>query len=378
MESLSTFDHMNLNDKLLRGIYGNGLEKPSNIQKKAIPQLLTKRDLIAIPYPEKSFDLVFSIGLLELLDMESNTCQALVLEPTRELAIQTEKVIKELSKYIECKTHVCVGGNSVRNDIDIIKTGIHVVVGTPGRIFHMLRDHYLDITSLKLLVLDEADQILDRGFKEQLYDIFRYIPQDSQIGLFSATMPQDALEITKKFMKDPEHLLVKTEELTLEGIKQYYIALEREEWKIDTLCDIYEAVCINQAIIFANTRKKVDWIADKLTSRDFTVSCIHGDLNQQERDNILDNFRSGNCRVLISTDILGRGIDIQTISLVINYDFPQNRENYIHRIGRSGRFGRKGVAINLILKHDVQYMRDIEGFYQTEVQELPSDLENIF
>ena len=147
----------------------------------------------------------FSIGLLELLDIESNTCQALVLEPTRELAIQTENVIKELSKYMECKTHVCVGGNSVRNDIDIIKNGVHVVVGTPGRIFHMLRDRYLDITSLKLLILDEADQILDRGFKEQLYDIFRYIPQDSQIGLFSATMPQDALDITKKFMKDPEH-----------------------------------------------------------------------------------------------------------------------------------------------------------------------------
>ena len=378
MDSLSTFDEMKLNDKILRGIYGMGLEKPSSIQQRAIPQLLTKRDLIAQSQSGTGKTATFSIGLLELLDVETNTCQALVLEPTRELAIQTENVIKELSKYVECKTHVCVGGNSVRNDIDIIKNGVHVVVGTPGRIFHMLRDRYLDITSLKLLILDEADQILDRGFKEQLYDIFRYIPQDAQIGLFSATMPQDALDITKKFMKDPEHLLVKTEELTLEGIKQYYIALEREEWKIDTLCDIYEAVCINQAIIFANTRKKVDWIAEKLTSRDFTVSCIHGDLNQQERDNILDNFRSGNCRVLISTDILGRGIDIQTISLVINYDFPQNRENYIHRIGRSGRFGRKGVAINLILKHDVQYMRDIEAFYQTEVQELPADLENIF
>ena len=187
-------------------------------------------------------------------------------------------------------------------------------------------------------------------------------------------MPQDVLEVTTKFMRDPVRILVKKDELTLEGIKQFYIAVEKEDWKLDTLSDLYETVTITQAVIFCNTRRKVDWLTDKLTARDFTVSAMHGDMDQAQRDLIMKEFRSGSSRVLIATDLLARGIDVQQVSLVINYDLPANRENYIHRIGRGGRFGRKGVAINFVTADDVRMMREIEQFYSTQIEEMPMNV----
>ena len=213
-----------------------------------------------------------------------------------------------------------------------------------------------------------------RGFTEQIYDIFQFLPQSTQVVLLSATMPQDVLEVTQKFMRDPVRILVKKDELTLEGIKQFYIAVEKEEWKLDTLSDLYETVTITQAVIFCNTRRKVDWLTDKLTARDFTVSAMHGDMEQAQRDVIMKEFRSGSSRVLIATDLLARGIDVQQVSLVINYDLPANRENYIHRIGRGGRFGRKGVAINFVTADDVRMMREIEQFYSTQIEEMPMNV----
>ena len=216
--------------------------------------------------------------------------------------------------------------------------------------------------------------MLSRGFTEQIYDIFQLLPQSTQVVLLSATMPQDVLEVTTKFMRDPVRILVKKDELTLEGIKQFYIAVEKEEWKLDTLSDLYETVTITQAVIFCNTRRKVDWLTEKLTARDFTVSAMHGDMDQGQRDVIMKEFRSGSSRVLIATDLLARGIDVQQVSLVINYDLPANRENYIHRIGRGGRFGRKGVAINFVTADDVRMMREIEQFYSTQIEEMPMNV----
>ena len=213
-----------------------------------------------------------------------------------------------------------------------------------------------------------------RGFTEQIYDIFQLLPQSTQVVLLSATMPQDVLEVTTKFMREPVRILVKKAELTLEGIKQFYIAVEKEDWKLDTLSDLYETVTITQAVIFCNTRRKVDWLTDKLTARDFTVSAMHGDMDQAQRDLIMKEFRSGSSRVLIATDLLARGIDVQQVSLVINYDLPANRENYIHRIGRGGRFGRKGVAINFVTADDVRMMREIEQFYSTQIEEMPMNV----
>lgn len=226
-----------------------------------------------------------------------------------------------------------------------------------------------------LSVLANNDQ---RGFTEQIYDIFQLLPQSTQVTLLSATMPQDVLEVTTKFMRDPIRILVKKQELTLEGIKQFYIAVEKEEWKLDTLSDLYETVTITQAVIFCNTRRKVDWLTDKLTARDFTVSAMHGDMEQGQRDVIMKEFRSGSSRVLIATDLLARGIDVQQVSLVINYDLPANRENYIHRIGRGGRFGRKGVAINFVTADDVRMMREIEQFYSTQIEEMPMNVAGKF
>merc|ERR1711985_113589 len=222
-----------------------------------------------------------------------------------------------------------------------------------------------------------ADEMLSRGFKDQIYDIFKCLPPNVQVCLFSATMAPEILELTGKFMRDAVRILVKKDELTLEGIRQFYVAIEKEEWKIDTLCDLYETVTITQAIIYCNTRRKVDYVAAEMSKRDFTVSTMHAELDQKERELIMREFRSGSSRVLISTDLLARGIDVQQVSLVINYDLPQDRENYIHRIGRSGRFGRKGVAINFITGDDVRQMRDIEQFYNTQIEEMPMNVADL-
>lgn len=252
-----------------------------------------------------------------------------------------------------------------------------MVVGTPGRVYDMINRQALDPRGIKTFVLDEADEMLSRGFKDQIYDVFRYMSNKIQVILLSATMPADVLEVTQKFMRDPIRILVKKEQLTLEGIKQFYIGVEREEWKLDTLCDLYETLTITQAVIFCNTRRKVDWLTEKMHSRDFTVSAMHGDMDQKERDVIMREFRSGSSRVLITTDLLARGIDVQQVSLVINYDLPTNRENYIHRIGRGGRFGRKGVAINFVTEDDRRSLKDIEQFYNTQVDEMPMNVADL-
>lgn len=228
-----------------------------------------------------------------------------------------------------------------------------------------------------MLVLDEADEMLSKGFKEQIYDIYRYLPPNAQVVLLSATLPHDVLEMTSKFMTDPIRVLVKRDELTLEGIKQFFVAVEREEWKFDTLCDLYDTLTITQAVIFCNTRRKVDWLADKMREANFTVCCMHADMEQKDRDAIMKQFRAGESRVLISTDVWARGLDVPQVSLVINYDLPNNRELYIHRIGRSGRYGRKGVAINFVKNDDIRILRDIEQYYSTQIDEMPMNVSEL-
>jgi len=301
----------------------------------------------------------------------------LILAPTRELAQQIQKVVIALGDYMNIECHACVGGTNVREDMAKLQECVHVVVGTPGRVFDMINRRAFKTDHIKLFCLDEADEMLSRGFKDQIYEVFQLLPQDTQVVLLSATMPADVLEVTKKFMRDPVRILVKRDELTLEGIKQFYIAVEKEEWKLDTLCDLYETVTITQAVIFCNTRRKVDWLTEKMHGREFTVSAMHGDMEQKQREVLMKEFRSGSSRVLITTDLLARGIDVQQVSLVINYDLPTNRENYIHRIGRGGRFGRKGVAINFVTTEDVRMLRDIEQFYNTQIDEMPLNVADL-
>lgn len=370
-----SFDDMGLDASLLRGIYAYGFEKPSPIQARAIIPMAEGRDTIAQAQSGTGKTGTFTIGVLKRLDVSVQRTQALVLAPARELAQQIHGVVKEIGSYMSVTTHVCVGGTSTREDMAALRDGVQVVVGTPGRVLDMIERGALRLGHLKLLVLDEADTMLDRGFKEQIYDVFSCgLPRDVQVGLFSATMPMDALELTSKFMRDPAVILVKAEELTLDGISQYYVAVDREDWKLDTLCDLYETLTITQAIIYCNKRRQVDWLTEQLLRRDFTVSSTHGEMDMRDRQLVMKEFRSGVSRVLITTDLLARGIDVHAVSLVINYDLPTNRENYIHRIGRGGRYGRKGVAINFVTAGDVRYMKDIEEFYGTQVDPLPRDV----
>jgi len=374
------FDDMSLREDLLRGIYAYGFEKPSAIQQRAIVPCIEGRDVIAQAQSGTGKTATFSIATLEQLDITDKTCQALILAPTRELAQQIQKVVLSLGDYMKVLCHACIGGTNVREDQRILSGGdggVHIVVGTPGRVYDMINRRALDPRSIKIFILDEADEMLSRGFKDQIYDVFRYMNEQIQVILLSATMPADVLEVTKKFMRNPVRILVKKEQLTLEGIKQFYIGVEKEEWKLDTLCDLYETLTITQAVIFCNTRRKVDWLTEKMHSRDFTVSAMHGDMEQKERDVIMREFRSGSSRVLITTDLLARGIDVQQVSLVINYDLPTNRENYIHRIGRGGRFGRKGVAINFVTEEDKRNLKDIEQFYNTQIDEMPMNVADL-
>lgn len=398
-EAIETFDDMNLPDAILRGIYAYGFEKPSAIQQRAIRPIIEGRDLIAqaqsgtvsrlfitpsaidcflhegsANFTFQGKTATFSIGALSALAPNLRECQTLILAPTRELASQIASVVEALSDYVNITVHTCVGGAAVRDDIRVLKAGAHVVVGTPGRVSYLVQRGALRLEHLRQIVLDEADEMLSTDFKVQVYNLFQYVPESTQICLFSATLPLDVMEVAQRFMRNPMRILVKKEELTLHGIKQFYIAVGDEKWKFETLCDLYATLTIGQAIIYCNTRQKVDWLQDELQNNDFTVSCLHGDLDQRERNIIMREFRSGSSRVLIATDLLARGIDIQQVSLVINFDLPRNRENYIHRIGRSGRFGRKGVAINFVANADVRYLRDIEQFYTTQIVEMPQNV----
>lgn len=376
-ESAMSFDDMNLRSELLRGIYSYGFEKPSVIQQRAIVAVASGKDLIAQAQSGTGKTATFCVGTLQQIDLNNPACQVLVMAPTRELATQIFTVMDAVGQHMTgLSCHPCVGGTSVRDDIDKLRRGVHVVVGTPGRVNHMADKGILNLRSLKSFILDEADEMLSRGFKEQIYLTFQQIGDNVQVGLFSATLDKETIEITHRFMKDPIRILVRKEEVTLEGIKQFYVRLEQEAWKFETLCDLYETLTINQSIIYCNTKRKVEWLTDRMRQRDHVVACTHGEMDPKTRKAVMEEFRKGESRVLITTDLMARGIDVQGVSLVINYDLPMHKESYIHRIGRSGRFGRKGVAINFIntTSDDVQILQEIEQYYATEVSELPNDV----
>ncbi|CCE86297.1 Piso0_004780 [Millerozyma farinosa CBS 7064] len=373
-----SFDDLNLKPNIVRGIFGYGYESPSAIQQRAILPITEGRDVLAQAQSGTGKTATFTISALQRIDENEKSTQALILAPTRELALQIQNVITHIGLYLNVTVHASIGGTSMKDDIEAFKSGVQIVVGTPGRVFDMIERRFFRTDKVKMFILDEADEMLSSGFKEQIYNIFRLLPETTQVVLLSATMPQDVLEVTTKFMNNPVRILVKKDELTLEGIKQFFINVEQEDYKFDCLCDLYDSISVTQAVIFCNTRAKVEYLTTRLKAENFTVSAIHADLPQGERDTIMNEFRSGSSRILISTDLLARGIDVQQVSLVINYDLPANKENYIHRIGRGGRFGRKGVAINFVTDQDVGMMREIEKFYSTQIEEMPADIGALF
>ncbi|KAG8916028.1 RNA helicase, partial [Tulasnella sp. 418] len=359
IKEAATFDELDLKIDLLKGIYAQGFEKPSTVQRSAIPPMISGRDVIAQAQSGTGKTATFSIGILQNIDTSKRETQALVLSPTRELATQIQTTIAALGDYMNVQIHACIGGTSIGDDIRKLDYGVHVVSGTPGRVFDMIRRRNLRTKNIKILVLDEADELLNKGFKKQIYDIYRYLGTGTQMVVISATLPHDVLEMTTKFMTDPVRILIKRDELTLEGIQQFYVAVEMEEWKYDILHDLLAKLQSSKMVIFCNTRRKVDWLTEKLREANITVLSMHGDMKQVQRNGIMDEFRRYSSRVLISTDVWARGIDVQQVSVVINYDLPSNRENYIHRIGRSGRWGRKGVAINFVTVENAKILRDI-------------------
>jgi len=368
------FDNLNLKKSLLRGIYSYGFEKPSAIQKKAIPEMMTGKDIIAQAQSGTGKTGAFTIASLQKIDETVNAIQVLIVSPTHELSRQTGEVVKNLSQYMDnVSMSLVIGGTSVRECRDELEKNPTIVVGTPGRILDMIQRKALYTTNIDLVVFDEADEILSKGFKDTIVQIIRFIKKDAQISLFSATMPQEIIDITQHFMTDPIHLLVKKEELTLEGIKQYFINVKNNEWKCDTLYDIYESISVSHTIIYCNSKRRVNDLANALQAKGFPIASIHGEMPSEMRKDIMNKFRKGDTRILIATDLLARGIDVQQVSLVINFDIPNNLENYIHRIGRSGRFGRKGVSINFVTDYEIEKLTEIQTFYNTVIEELPMD-----
>ena len=368
-----SFEDLGLKDNLLRGIYAMGYEKPSSIQQKAIKPFLDGGDLIAQSQSGTGKTGTFVISVLNSIVEEAGT-QAIIIAHTRELALQIHSVTQSLNQYLKYQVLLLTGGTSVNQNLEDLRRNPHILIGTPGRLLDMLNKRKINTRSMKYVVIDEADELLSSGFINQIYDIFRFLRDvDLQVALYSATMPKEFFDISQKIMKDPKKILVKTEALTLEGIKQFYINVERNEFKFDTLSDLYDMISVAQSIIYCNSKKMVNELTYNLSSKNFTVASIHSDMTQDERSKIVKDFRNGDSRILISTDLLSRGIDVQQVSIVINYDVPNSIDNYIHRIGRSGRFGRKGVAINLITFTDIAKLHEIEKYYSTIIEELPEN-----
>ena len=372
---LTSWDDLDCDINLLRGIYAYGFENPSTIQKKAIIPFLNGRDIIAQAQSGTGKTGAFTIGTLGQINIKENSTQAIILSPTRELSKQIYTVLKELSHMMTgIRISLLVGGTVIDEDIVGLKNSPHVVVGCPGRVNDMIRRRKLQTKTVKVTVLDEADEMLSKGFKDQIYSIFHCLDEKTvQIALFSATLSNDLLVLSQKLLRNPEKILVKAEALTLEGIIQRYVLLENENEKYEALKRLYSNFSSSQCIIYCNNVRGVVELTRAMNEDGFPVCCLHSDQTQQERTHFYNDFKAGSYRVLISTNITARGIDIQQVSTVINYDIPKDEHTYLHRIGRSGRWGRKGVGVNFITQREVKRLRYIEQYYKTEISELSED-----
>ena len=370
-----SFEDLGIKDKILRGVYSYGYETPSQIQKRSIPIINKKKDLIAQAQSGTGKTGSFCIGILNNINIELNEPQALIICPTHELVNQCYGVITELNTYYKSKITTLIGKTPISDNIFELRKNPQIIIGSPGRILDMIERNELYTNNINMIAIDEADEMLSTGFLESMYNIIKATPQSSQILLFSATMPEEILELSKKFMNDPEQILVNNEELTLEGIQQFYIKLDNYSWKFDVLIDLYSIINLSQCIIYVNSKNALHNLSEKLRENDYSISCIHGELSTADRKQQMEDFKSGKSRIMLSTDLLARGIDIQQLSLVINFDLPYNKETYIHRIGRSGRYGRKGVSINLVLTKEMEDLELIKTHYNTKIEEMPENID---
>jgi translation initiation factor 4A len=373
---INTWDELDLNPKLLRGIFAYGFEKPSPIQQKAIKPIILGKDVIAQAQSGTGKTATFTIGALANVDITDNNTQVLVLSPTKELTIQTAKVFESVGTMMDgLKVQRMYGGSVIEEGSSFSNKNIpHVICGCPGRVHDMLRRNRIYSKKIKTVVIDEADEMLSSGFKDQVYNIFQYFNNDIQVILVSATLPESINSIIDKIMRNPVKISVKREMLTLEGIKQFYIAVDDDRQKYATLKDLFSYLSVSQCIIYCNSIKRVQDLYEAMKEDEFPVCCIHSNMDKSEREIAFTEFKGGKSRVLISSNVTARGIDIQQVSIVINFDLPKCVNTYLHRIGRSGRWGRKGIGINFITRRDLLKLKEIESHYATQINEMPADL----
>lgn len=367
------FEDYFLKRELLMGIYEKGYERPSPIQEESIPIALTGSDILARAKNGTGKTAAFCIPAIEKTDSSKNVIQALLLVPTRELALQTSQVCKELAKHLNIQIMVTTGGTSLKDDIMRLYQPVHILVGTPGRVLDLARKGVCNLSECTMLVMDEADKLLSPEFQPLVEQLIGFLPLNRQILLFSATFPVTVKSFKDKFLQKP-YVINLMDELTLKGITQYYAFVE-ERQKVHCLNTLFSKLQINQSIIFCNSVNRVELLAKKITELGYSCFYIHAKMVQSHRNRVFHDFRNGACRNLVCSDLFTRGIDIQAVNVVINFDFPKNAETYLHRVGRSGRFGHLGLAVNLITYEDRFNLYRIEQQLGTEIKPIPPQID---
>lgn len=368
---ITKFEDLQINENIKKAVAEMGFEEPSPIQAKSIPVILEGRDVIGQAQTGTGKTAAFSIPILEMVDSSDKSLQAIVLCPTRELAIQVSQEIRKLAKYMHgIKALPIYGGQPIERQIKALKGGVQIIIGTPGRTIDHIKRRTLKTENVKMVVLDEADEMLDMGFREDIETILENVPDERQTTFFSATMPKAILELTKKYQNNPEHIKVVRKELTVENIKQYYIET-RSSNKIEVLSRLIDVYNPKLSVVFCNTKKGADELVGELQGRGYFADALHGDLKQVQRDIVMDKFRNGTIDILVATDVAARGIDVDDVECVFNFDLPQDEEYYVHRIGRTGRAGREGISFSFVYGRDIRKMKDIERYTKSKLIKHP-------
>lgn len=369
----NSFEDFYLKRELLMGIYEKGFENPSPIQEATIPIATFGKDILARAKNGTGKTAAFTIPAIEKIDTSKDYIQALILVPTRELALQTSSVCKELGKYLDIQVMVTTGGTQLKDDIVRLYKPVHILVATPGRVLDLAKKDVAKLDKCNMMIMDEADKLLSEEFQEIIDELITYLPKQRQILLFSATFPVTVKDFRDKYLNKPYEINL-MDELTLKGVTQYYAFVE-ERQKVHCLNTLFSKLQINQSIIFCNSVNRVELLAKKITELGYSCYFIHAKMSQQQRNRVFHDFRNGACRNLVSSDLFTRGIDIQAVNVVINFDFPKNSETYLHRIGRSGRYGHLGIAINFITYEDRFNLFKIEQELGTEIKPIPPNID---
>ena len=365
------FEELNIDERILRAVEDMGFEEASPIQANAIPAVLEGRDVVGQAQTGTGKTAAYSIPMLQKIDPDLKKVQAIVLCPTRELAVQVSEEIRKLAKYMsDIKVLPVYGGQEIVKQIKSLKAGVQIVVGTPGRVMDHMRRKTVKFDHVSMVILDEADEMLDMGFREDMETILTDTPKDRQTVLFSATMPKAIMDIAKRFQNDAQVIKVVRKELTVENIEQYYYEV-RPKNKCEVLCRLIDIYNPRLSVVFCNTKRQVDELISDLKGRGYFADGIHGDMKQAQRDRVMADFRNGKTEILIATDVAARGIDVDDVDIVFNYDLPQDEEYYVHRIGRTGRAGREGLALTFISGKEVYKLKDIEHYCKTKIKAKP-------